>query len=290
MLLSALNPLQDMMRPDSWLQIDGGHEIRPILRRGNEHAAVLYHRIDNTSPPLTLSKTDLTGLSEVGHWFVSVVNLEHEVQSSLGIFSSEESEVIVQPGEVAVLRLHQWDQTVGTGSAIVLPTSRSPQHVELLPPAFRRCKVWTADLASRVFFSMVHEQFGNPKHASRLLKRMFLPVPNKAICYFYFSSKDWSEFSVRHDLSEAPLLFVTYYDRCGHAFAGRSIMLRDGEHVTVEHRGSVVLGRVVPRSEADLCQLREKATLALQAYEDITHGKKQCSRLAKQIRVALSEF
>jgi len=221
---------------------------------------------------------------------VSVINLEHEVQGSLGIFSSQESEVRVEPGEVAILRIHQWDQAAVTGNTVLLPTARSPQSVELLPPAFRRCKVWTTDLASRAFFNMVREEFCDPRHANGWLKRMFLPVPNKALCYFYFASQEWSEFNVKHNLEQAPLLFVTYYDRCGHAFAGGCIALGEATSVDVEYQGCVVLGRLVPRCDAELQQMRERGTLVLRSFEDVTHGARRCSRLAKQLRVSMSSF
>jgi len=238
--------------------------MSPILSRGNEHASVLVYHVDPKDPPLRFYKKDFFGLGTVGHWFMAPFTNKYVSKPGLHSFSPDESYVDVQPDETLVLRIHHWvahqDQL-----RILLPTATHPKTVKLLAPQYRRPKIWTHDLSSRILFSMLRQEFQRPDRANKWLKRMFLPVPNKALCYLYFSSVGYSHFAVDIKIEGKVPLFITYYDKAGHAFAGERIEIGEGQElIPVNYPGAVILGRVVTHTQAKLDTLLGEGTLMLQ--------------------------
>jgi len=203
-------------------------------------------------------------LGTVGHWFMAPFTNKYVSKPGLHSFSPDESYVDVQPDETLVLRIHHWvahqDQL-----RILLPTSTHPKMVKLLAPQYRQPKIWTHDLSSRILFSMLRHEFQRPDRANKWLKRMFLPVPNKALCYLYFSSVGYSHFAVDIKIEGTVPLFITYYDKAGHAFAGERIEIVKGQQlIPVRYPGAVILGRIVTHTQAKLDTLLGEGTLMLQ--------------------------
>jgi len=247
-----------------WVQVQGGLEVRPILSRGNEHASSIIYYVSPLSSSYRIRRQDFPPeLDTIGNWFGSVFDRKQITKGEMSLFSPPEHYVEIYADEFFCMRVHHW--TTNTDNLIIsLPTQHGSQKVELQPPMFRRPKVHTADVASRLFFQLCCTQFQYPQLAHPWIRRTFLPVANRALCYIYFSSTYWSHFKVQYELAQPCILFLTYYDRCGHVVHGERIDDASASTwIRVLDFGGVVLGRLVPQTLTDLMHLSHNGKLLL---------------------------
>jgi len=276
-------------KPNAWMA-EYNFEARPILHRGNEHASVLVYYVGAAQTTARFYAREFSTLDTVGHWYVEILTRERAtLRAHLSVFSEKDSYIECPPDHTLTLRIHHWIDNAKEWHKVSLPRynakewlkvslprfKRTSQDVRLLLPRFRLPTIWTADISSRLLFSMVRDEFCYPDQAPPLLRRIFLPVENKCLAYFYLTCDPWSEVLLDLGAPGTVHVYLTYYDRCGHPMHGECLKCSGAvQHyripMTIE--GCVVLGRVIPRGPKDLDSLAKNATITLTSTSGALHG------------------
>jgi len=229
---------------------------------------------------------DFSSLSAVGHWYGGIFTRTRKtLEEHICSFHGEDSFVDVPPDHTLAVRIHRFGHTAAQQPKVFLPFCPDVsqgidfpvfQCLRLPPACFRPPRSQSiTDVHARLFFTCLRDEFRRPDEASPLLRRVFLPVENKSLSYFYFTARPWTTVRIDLGISCVPRVevYITYYDHHGNAAHGHQLTITDSRYCTIplQRVGFVILGRIVAPNLSDHNLIRASGAISIHGAHS-SHG------------------